>query len=185
MVGRVGGWAVPLCYTEIMTAIKQLQLGYNPEEDRILFRINTTGADEFRFWLTRRYSMLLAKALNDHRAVDPDVSAQTDGVAKQAIQEFKRDEAISKGNFEEKFTPSTNFPLGEEPVLAFKLSYRIENEKLHLSINPKEGSGINLVVDQQLNFSITKLLETAIKSGDWGIRMAASEDAVPVDRVIN
>ncbi len=96
-----------------MTAISQLQLTYVPDEDRILFRVNTDTNEEFRFWITRRFSMLLIQALMAHRAADPDVSTQSSDAAKQAVQSFKRDEAISQGNFQEDFQPSESFPLGD------------------------------------------------------------------------
>ena len=130
-----------------MTAIGQLQISYSADEDRILLRINTTSGDEFRFWLTRRFSMLLIKALEEHRAADPDISTQTTEAGKQAVQEFKREEATSKGNFQEQFKPSGQFPLGEAPILAYKLSYRIEARKLSLSIQPRDGQGISVVLE--------------------------------------
>jgi len=34
--------------------LHQINLGYSPEEDRLLLRINTTGKTEYRLWMTRR-----------------------------------------------------------------------------------------------------------------------------------
>ena len=68
-------------YTLPMTAINQLQMSYSPEEDRVLLRLNTTSAEEFRFWLTRRYCQLMVPALGAHRAAAPDVSNQVSPVS--------------------------------------------------------------------------------------------------------
>jgi hypothetical protein len=103
-----------------MTAINQLQMSYSPEEDRVLLRLNTTSAEEFRFWLARRYCQLMVQALNAHRAADPDVSNQVSPVARKAVETFKQEAADSGGNFKDEFKPSDTFPLGESPVLAHK-----------------------------------------------------------------
>ena len=174
-----------LCYNSQMTAISQLQLSYHREEDRILFRLNTSGNDEFRFWITRRFSILLIKALLAHRATDPDLSTQPTDAAKQAVQSFKREEANSQGNFKDDFKQQENFPLGDTPVLAQKLSYRIEGAKLHLAIDPKSGKGINIVLDPKLNFNVSKLLKSASESAKWGLAWDVQQDDSPETRVVN
>ena len=168
-----------------MTAISQLQLTYVPDEDRILFRVNTDSNEEFRFWITRRFSMLLIQALMAHRAADPDVSTQSSDAAKQAVQTFKRDEAISQGNFQEDFQPSESFPLGDSPILAHKLTYRIDGSKLNLSVQPHGGKGINIVLDPQLNFNVSKLLKSAAESARWGLAWDLDEVEDPETRVVN
>lgn len=44
-------------------SIHQIQVRYFPAEDRLLFRLNTLAQDDYRFWLTRRYSKQLWEAL--------------------------------------------------------------------------------------------------------------------------
>jgi hypothetical protein len=146
-----------------------MQMVYVAEEDRILFRVNSTDKKEFRFWVTRRYAMLLAKVLWDHKASDPDVSQQPTTEGKQAVQEFKKEKAIEEASFGQKFEDEGNqYPLGESIPLAFQLTYNMkEDGALHLSIRPKEGQGINVVINQDINITLTQLLLTAAKNGDW------------------
>ena len=167
-----------------MTSISQLQMSYSAEEDRVLFRLNTSGGEEFRFWLTRRFSQLLVQALNQHKVADPDVASQPTEDARQAIQDFKREAAQEKGDFQKEFRPSQSFPLGDSPVLAYKLSYKIEENKLKLSIQPKEGQGINIVLDPMLNFNVSKLLKSASEKAGWQLEWGESA-AVNEERVIN
>lgn len=150
-----------------MGAINQLQMSYSPEEDRILLRLNTTSAEEFRFWLTRRYCQLMVQALNAHRAADPDVSNQVSPLARKAVESFKREAADSGGNFKDGFKASGTFPLGEIPVLAHKLSYRVFETKLELNISPGSGQGVKIALDTPLNFNVTKLLKSAAQAGNW------------------
>ncbi|MDA0978516.1 MAG: hypothetical protein O3B72_08160, partial [Proteobacteria bacterium] len=167
------------------TAITQLQMSYSAEEDRILLRLNSSAEEEFRFWITRRFALILHQALQAHRQADPDVAIQPTPDAQQAVQEFKQQAAQSRGNFKEEFKPSAKLPLGDAPLLAFKLSYRIEGGKLHLSMQPKTGRGISLVLDSQLNFNVTRLLRSASEAGKWGLDWGSTADLVPEKRVIN
>lgn len=173
-----------------MSAINQLQVSYSPEEDRVLLRLNTTTAEEFRFWLTRRYCQLMVQALSAHRAADPDVSNQVSPVLRKAVEEFKREAADSGGNFKDDFESTGTFPLGESPVLAHKLSYRVSEGKLVLTISPRSGQGVTIALDTPLNFNITKLLKSASQAGnwvlDWGGEKQGSEQAsAPEGRIIN
>ena len=171
-----------------MSAIQQLQMSYSAEEDRVLLRINTTNQEEFRFWLTRRYCGLVIQALNAHRSADPDVTAQSTPVAKKAVEEFKQEAANSQGNFEQAFQEAKTYPLGEVPALAHKLKYSVDSGVLALTIEPKEGSGITIKLDSKLNFNVSKLLRSAITTGEWQLELDQAAPKAPqdaADRVIN
>ncbi len=167
-----------------------MQMLYVPEEDRILFRVNSTSGEEFRFWLTRRYALLLIKVLRDYADKDPDVSVQVTPEEKKAVEEFKQEKRISNANFSREFAEESNsYPLGEVTHLAFKLSFSLKDTSLQLSIQPKEGQGINFVINQEINASMIQLLKTAAEKGEWGIGDAfATSGQVAVEsqkRVIN
>ncbi len=158
-----------------MTAISQIQISYQSEEDRVLLRLNTTATEEFRFWLTRRYCQLVVRALIAHRVADPDVSKQESPLARRAVEEFKQEAANVGGNFKDEFKPSNAFPLGENPVLAHTLSYKLSNGELTLTIAPKSGQGVTLVLNSQLNFNVMKLLKLASKDGNWSLDWDGNE----------
>lgn len=164
--------------------ISQLQIVYDPEQDRLMLRVNTQSQDEFRFWLTRRYTQLLHQALKTQVDSDPDVQTQVTPEAQQAIQSFKREEAKSQGDFKQEFKESTSFPLGVEPLLAYKLSYKNEQGKLQLGIEPKEGQGIKLALDMSLNLNITQLLRAGSEKAGWGLSFDDGHE-IPAERVIN
>ena len=150
-------------------AINQLQMLYVPEEDRILFRVNTTQREQFRFWVTRRYALLMLKVLNEHQETDPDISMQESIEARQAIKSFKEERAMTSANFNEAFEEGANeLPLGEEIPVAFKLSYQVNEGNLNIAIQPKEGQGINMAIDRNINISLTNLLMNAAQKGEWG-----------------
>ena len=166
--------------------INQMQMLYSPEEDRILFRLNSTDKKEYRFWITRRYAMLLIKILRDHMDADPDISMQDSPDAKLAIKQFKQENAMQSANFEKKFNEEPNeFPMGDEIPVAFKISYNIKDDSLHLSLQPKSGQGMNMVLDRKINSSLMQLLMSAIKKANWGIAVGTEIDFGNEKRVIN
>lgn len=181
-------YQIQCCYTQGMSAsISQMQLSYNAEEDRILFRVNSTDRKEFRFWITRRYSMLMLRILKEHSEVDPDIASQATPEAKQALQSFKQEKAVGQADFSKKFEEkASELPLGPEAVVAFKLNYGIKDGNLQLGVQPKEGKGITLMINQDLNATLTQLLLSAARKADW--RIAAPEVGATVSpalKVIN
>jgi hypothetical protein len=74
--------------------------------------------------------------------------------------------------------------LGEEIMLAFQLTYKTQGENLHLSIQPKVGQGVNLVVNRDINASLGALLKSAAEKGGWRLDEAVSRAPVST-RIIN
>jgi len=168
-------------------AISQMQMLYAPEEDRILFRVNSTDQKEFRLWMTRRFVLLLNKVLKVHMDSDPDVSVQDTPAAKEAVKEFKQEKAVEGADFNKQFNDKPNeIPLGTEIPLAFKLSYNIKGENMQLSLDPKKGPGINIVINRQITATLTQLIKNASQQGDW--RMGQSDTSLMPEsggRVVN
>ena len=154
-------------------SISQMQMLFVPEEDRVLFRVNSADGKQFRFWLTRRYIQLVVQALQKHLDSDPDLSSQPTPAAKQAVQNFKQEQAMQGVNFEKQFEEEAEqLPLGEEAVLAYRLNYRVDKGTLHLGVEPKEGQGINLALSRDMNISVTRLIVAAAQQADWRIDLA-------------
>ena len=167
-------------------SISQMQMMYNPEEDRILFRVNSTDKKEFRFWITRRYALLMLKILKEHRESDPDVVIQATPEAKQALQSFKQEKAIGQADFSKKFEEEANeLPLGSEVPIAFKLNYGIKDGNLQLGVQPKEGQGISVVISQDLNVTLTQLLLAAAKKADWKFSESQENRVSEERKIIN
>jgi hypothetical protein len=167
-------------------SISQMQMIYNPEEDRILFRVNSTDKREFRFWITRRYALLMLKILKDHRESDPDVVIQATPEAKQALQSFKQEKAIGQADFSKKFEEEANeLPLGSEVPVAFKLNYGIKDGNLQLGVQPKTGQGISVVINQDLNVTLTQLLLAAAKKAAWKFSESQENMVSDEQKIIN
>jgi len=170
-----------------------MQMLYNPEEDRILFRVNSTDQKEFRFWVTRRFTLLLLQVLSNHLAADPDISLQGTREAKQAVMEFKKEKAMKDADFKRPFQEEeVEYPLGKETLLAFKITSNMIGDNLQLGIHPKDAQGINMVINRDINTTLTQLLLGAAKKAGWNLALtkkpAAAAKPLPDpqdDRIIN
>lgn len=153
-----------------------MQLSYVSTEDRILFRMNTKARQEFRFWMTRRYTFILWKALSKLLAGDRGPSesgaeipaaAMKDPIVESTKQEMKHQELVSKADFETQYQESTYLPLGEEPALLFSVGMKTTPEGTPLlCMHPENGQGIEMALNEQILHSLVKLIvDTTTKAG--------------------
>ncbi len=156
-----------------MTKLHQIQIGFDALEDRLLMRLRTTEPAEFRFWLTRRYVLVLWQALN--RLMQDNIHAYATITADQqgAMMAFQKDKAELQGDFRSPFKEDGALtPLGTKPILLSGVQVRTKTEhERALVLVPQKGQGIELVLDETLLFSLAKLLAEACSSAGWGLNL--------------
>jgi len=121
-----------------MEQLHQMQLTFAPEEDRLLFRVNTAGGRhraEFRFWFTRRYVKLLWTALMnmlERRQPQkfPDEIAKTQALA------VEHQKALEQADFQTQYQESAVFPLGEQPILVSRVTLKGNERGRANSLHP-------------------------------------------------
>jgi hypothetical protein len=131
-------------------SIKQFNGAYLAQEDRILFRFNTSDQAEYRLWLTRRTTLfilaavshLLAKKLE--QSYSPDAAKALNEFEKQAILDAAKSEQSASTSYE----GGLNFPLGFDPILVLDVTCALtkNGEKLAQLSDLKEGE-----IDQDLS----------------------------------
>jgi hypothetical protein len=145
--------------------LHQINISHNSKEDRLLLRISTGAGDEYRLWLTRRYTGLLMSVLNkeiDMRGGAPSVagSEETTNMLKNGALEKKYDQENAK-----------NFPLGESGVLAFRINTRnTEEGNLVLELLPEQGKGITVNLNKSLLYMFHNILTQGITQANWGLQ---------------
>jgi hypothetical protein len=161
-----------------MSSIHQIQMVYQPLEDRILMRVSSTERAEFRFWMTRRYVKLLWQVLVKMMERDPAAAALPDEKTRRTMVGFQHEDVVRGGQFNKPFAQqSATLPLGETPVLLSRISgkpgaggYQV------LAFHPESGQGIDLNADTRLLHLITKLLMEAVKQSDWDLKLVIDPD---------
>ena len=143
--------------------LHQMNITYVPREDRLLLRISTQLGDEFRIWLTRRFTGLLSGVLNKY--MDKSGGAPTVASSEETKKLFK------EGAMEKKYEDGDkNFPLGEAGILAFKINAgNTEDGNLQLEIAPEEGKGITVNLNDSLMYMFSNLLTQGVEQAGWNI----------------
>jgi hypothetical protein len=166
-----------------MSQLHQMQLTFAPEEDRLLFRVNTTGRTrmEFRFWFTRRYVRLLWQALMSmlERRQPREVAA--DEIAKTQAIATEHQQAVAQADFQTQYQESAVFPLGEQPILVSRVSLKenAQGEQI-LCLHPTAGQGLEIGLNNQILHSFCKLLADSVRQADWdlGLDIVRAEDLI-------
>lgn len=181
-----------------MGQLFQMQVTFDPLEDRLRFRVNTREAEEFRFILTRRYVRLLWQALWEmlksrrqpkpgatgslplarprHPLAPPAVPPGM--VAKQSLEmSLEHLEALKKGDFATPFQEGSDLPLGPEPILLSRISLKEgPGGRQVLSMAPERGKGLDLTLDDRMLHSLCRLLADASAKAEWGLDLDFSAE---------
>ena len=171
--------------------LHQLQLIYQREEDRILFRASFNEDDkslqEIRAWLTRRLVQNLwpgiVKALETQVTLDQPQAAH----AKTEIVGMEYQASVSgfveRGEFNLPFDATAGaYPNGDAPLLVTAAHFTI-NAKLPLKINfaQADGSGFEVGFTPKVLHAFCTLLQDAVKKAEWGMELqfpgAVGEDS--------
>lgn len=166
-----------------MSQLHQMQLSYISEEDRILLRMNTRARQEFRFWITRRYVILLWKTITQivEKRVEEETHVQ-DELKKAAQILDKHEKAVEGSDFQTQYQESTYLPLGEKPALLFSAGIKPDpTGRAVLCMHPKEGQGVELALNDQIVHSLCKLLSDTAKKAEWGLDLNWSKIQPNVD----
>lgn len=164
------------------STLRQLSATYDPEQDRILMRINSGDGAEMRFWITRRFMRLLRQTLGNmaNRFSATHTGAAAPAATLGAYSDYSREQTVKNGDFRTGYQPGTVLPLGETPVLLARLSARAApaGSNLVLSLHPAQGQGIDLNMDENLVHAFTQVIEAAAQKADWG--MAPNQPSLQV-----
>lgn len=161
--------------------LHQLSVGFDPEHDRLLMRINTSAHTEFRLWLTRRYVKLLWPALLQlvDSTTPPVVRAPSQATpqAQQAVRAFAHEEAISRADFSKPYdADKRETPLGADPILLSRMEAGTDAAgKRLLSMHPRRGQGVNLTLDPVLLHSLLRMIHAAAKKANWELVLILPE----------
>jgi hypothetical protein len=149
-------------------SLQQINISYVPTEDRLLLKVRT-GPDEFRVWLTRRFTALLVNVL--HNRVD-EQGGEQELASSQATRS-----GLRGGAFEQPYDEQAQvrYPLGEAGVLGFRINAgKAEAGLLNLQLLPEQGEGISIALDKAMLYMLMNLLEQSLGTTDWNLQLPAS-----------
>lgn len=154
--------------------IKQLQLAYAPEQDRILMRINSAAGQEVRCWLTRRMVNLLLPNLEKIMQSMLASDRPLNDVGRKALLDMNREVSLYSADYQTPFQENANdIPLGTEPLLVSQIELKpagqVNNTNLVLRLATKEGKGFEMQMAEQLQHGFIDLLIKTCEQAQWGL----------------
>ncbi|MFQ5658923.1 MAG: hypothetical protein ACE5GZ_00745 [Gammaproteobacteria bacterium] len=149
--------------------LHQINVSYVPVEDRLLLRVSTKKGDEYRLWLTRRFTEMLINVLN--REIDKKGGMSSIASSQETTKMFK------EGAFDKSYeADNIDYPLGETGILAYRIKAgNTENGNLRLELSPGTGKGMTLSLNRSLLYMFHNLLSQGIEQTGW--RLISEENA--------
>jgi len=163
-----------------MSRIHQIQVQFDPVQDRCLLRFRTREQAEYCFWLTRRFAKALWPVLVGLLGSSAEVRHQRDDQTRAAVLSFQHESAISRSDFQTPYEPAAQAPLGAAPLLLTRaVAKNTANGNHILSLQSSTGPGIDVALDSVLAHSLAKLIADAAQRADWGLPLTLGEPVPP------
>ena len=156
-------------------SIKQFNGEWVCQQDRVLFRFNTSEDQEFSFWLTRYVlqgllqgaQQLTAQALEQ---VHPPQVAQV-------MQSFQQESVTQQLNFQETFQAAKEKPMGEAPLLVTGLMLNRTGDEVILKFDLESGKSVEVKMNSSVLNVMLALLDKLQGIAQWGVGLTAADDA--------
>lgn len=161
-----------------MSGIEQMQLKFDPQQDRLLLRVNSLDKQQLRFWLTRRIVKRLLPPLIEllRKAAAGDRS--DDAKAAAALFEFEQQVVREQVDFVSEFADdASTLPLGEDGLLVETVSLTThEGGDISVKLANKAHTSATLRLNEKLLHSLFAILRQALAVADWDIPTAPATD---------
>jgi hypothetical protein len=161
--------------------LHQLQVTYQQEEDRILFRASfrNRGASlhEVRAWLTRRLLRNLwpgiIKALETQVALNQPQAAHAKAEIVGMEHQATVKDIADRGDFKTPYNAGAqSFPIGEAPILVTTVHFNISaNKPVRINFVPSQGQGFEVGFTPQTLHGFCNLLREAVKAAQWDVEL--------------
>jgi hypothetical protein len=160
--------------------IHQMQVRYEPMEDRLLIQVRTRGGDLYAVWLTRRMALRLWPPFQDlvTRIGVAQAAPQATVLpeARDMLAQAARERPLPNADFQTRFDASVvSQPLGPEPLLPASIDLGPGPKGgVLLKVREHRARSLELRLGDDLATALARLMEKALASADWGIVAAAS-----------
>ncbi len=158
-------------------SIKQFNGEWVCQQDRVLFRFNTTEDQEFSFWLTR---YVLKGLLEGAQQLTVQALAQVHPPqVAQVMQSFQQESVSQQLNFQETFQAAKEKPMGEAPLLVTGLMLNQTGDQVTLKFELESGKSVEVKMNASVLNVMLALLDKLQGIAQWGVGLAAADEASP------
>ncbi|WP_054285555.1 hypothetical protein [Gulbenkiania mobilis] len=150
----------------------QFQLAYQPEEDRLMLRVDAEGHRR-GFWLTRRLTSLLIPILRQR--LESTIGPAVTDEARPWMM------ALKQVSTRERYAPTLEapMPLAEAPILAVTVRHGHDEQGRHLlGFFDNHGRGEVYSLSDDLLHLLTQMIDDALPQTDWALEQAFPQHAM-------
>lgn len=162
--------------------LHQINLTYDPGEDRLLLKIVTTGRAAYRLWLTRRVTGQIYEVLNDvadSRASEAAGAAASSARARDAVRDFQREDAVARVDRSKPFDDAgAELPLGGTPILIARARPGEGDGPGRLVLEAEGKPAITLGLEADLVHTLGELLANGASRAGWDLPGMTLDDEV-------
>lgn len=168
--------------TQNESAIEQINLGFNEQEDRLLLKVGLADKTEVAVWITRRVCKALWSSLQSAgntllpTATQFSVPAITTPDAKsQAVQSFIQEadnqKKIEDLDFKSEYTMDRQ-ARSETPMLAVQcLILMVGSLPPQLELQCTNGQSVKMALTNEFVHAITSMMQLATREAGWDLLM--------------
>jgi hypothetical protein len=164
-------------------SIKQFNGEWVCQQDRVLFRFNTSEDQEFNFWLTRYVLKGLLEGAQQ-LTVQALEEVHTPQVA-QVLQTFQQESLTQQLNFQETFQTAQEKPMGEAPLLVTGLVIHQQGEVVTLKFDLESGQSLQVQMNPSVLHVMVALLNKLQGIAQWGVGFDTGEAADPSHPIVS
>jgi len=173
------------------SAIEQINLGFNEQEDRLLLKVGLADKTEIAVWITRRICKSIWSSLQiAGNALLPTTSqfeaptiATPDG-KDQAIQSFIKEadhqKKIENLDFKSEYIADRQ-ARSEAPLLAVQcMVVTIGSLPPQLELQCTNGQSVNIALTNELVHAVTSMMQLATREAGWDLLVSADNTQVSI-----
>lgn len=170
-----------------MSQFNQMQLSFDPLEDRLLFSISTQAQTEYRLWFTRRYVKLLWEFLLEQIRIDLKSNQEAQHASRDEVLSFEHEKATTGADFQSQYSSDNlTHPLGETPLLVSNITMKTDAEGTRLlRFHPESDEGVQISLNKGMLHLLCKLLADSVQKTDWDLSFQISTIPAASESVVN
>ena len=156
-------------------SIKQFNGEWVCQQDRVLFRFNTSEDQEFSFWLTR---YVLKGLLQGAQQLSVQALAQVHPPqVAQVVQSFQQESVTQQLNFQETFQAAKEKPMGDQPLLVTGLLLNQQGDLVTLKFDVESNQSVQVQMNPSVLQVMLALLDKLQGLAQWGVGLDAQTDS--------
>ena len=164
-------------------SIKQFNGEWVCQQDRVLFRFNTSEDQEFSFWLTR---YVLKGLLQGAQQLSVQALAQVHPPqVAQVMQSFQQESVTQQLNFQEAFQAAKEKPMGEAPLLVTGLMLNQTGDVVTLKFDLESGKSVQVQMNPSVLQVMLALLDKLQGIAQWGVGLDTDVAADPSNPIVS